>query len=138
MNKRKENYQNSVAEYKKSAVTNLMALVSFYAIDLIAIMLLVNQEHTSLTDTSLSTMITYWAIATYLILFALTFFTYRSIKNDKVDQTRLLLLCMLIITIFNLATFFLAKYFYSLILIVPILMLIYIREKAKRISTVRI
>jgi glucan phosphoethanolaminetransferase (alkaline phosphatase superfamily) len=130
---KKERRTTERNDVQKTTITNILFIFTFYAVDMIAIMLRTNSALTAEEGSILDLQLFYYAIVTFFLLVALAFVAYFSIRKLNVKRTRLALLLMIIVTAFNIVTFVFGGNVLSLIiLIVPLLVLIYTRETVKR------
>ena len=130
---KKERRTTERSDVQKTTITNLLFIFTFYSVDMIAIMLRTNTALTAEEGSILDLQLFYYAIVTFFLLVALAFAAYFSIRKLNVKRTRLALLLMILVTLFNIVTFVFGGNVLSLlILIVPLLVLVYTRETVKR------
>ncbi|AMC94084.1 hypothetical protein AOC36_08810 [Erysipelothrix larvae] len=127
----KVKYRDKLREFKKGTVSNILMIAGVFAIDLITVMLQITAAHNNNTNTETTQLILNWSLVTYIIIYALLLYAYINLNKGNFKLMRRLMLIIIAISIMNLLTFMYAGYVFSFILIVPILMLVYIQQKAK-------
>ncbi len=128
----KSNKKKNIKEAQKSLSTNLLAVGGLLAIDCISVMVQSTIKINANPENVVAQQVLYYGIVSYLVLFMLGFFCFRAIEKKKKKDIQKYFLIMIIICLFNILTFIMGGYVFSLITLIPVAMMIYLRELTKR------
>lgn len=131
----KENNKRSVKNWKslqKEMSVNLLAIGGIMSLDCVIIMVSANSKLSADSTNTLAQQLLLYAIFAYVTLFVLGFFCFKDIGMRRKEKAKKKLFWMIAITGFNMITFILGGNLSSIVLIIPIVMMVYLREKINR------
>ncbi len=117
---------------QKRLSVNLLAVGGMLLVDCIAMMtqstIRINTDKADV----IAQQVMNFGIFSYIVIFIFGFMCFKAIEKLNKSKIRKSFLVMIVLSVFNMMTFIVGGYWLSIWLLVPITMMVYLRECAKR------